>query len=69
METKMNIIFFGKKSKNFKQKGRLPIYMRVTILSRRLDLFSGHSVDATQWLSTAGKVKETQRRPAPSTPI
>jgi site-specific recombinase XerD len=57
METKMNIIFFGKKSKNFKEKGRLPIYMRVTILSRRLELSSGHSVEPSQWLSTGGKVK------------
>jgi len=56
MESKMSILFYGKKSKNYKGE-LLPIYMRVTIQSRRLELSCNYSIEPARWNSAGGKVK------------
>ena len=56
MESKMSILFYGKKSKNYKGE-LLPIYMRVTIQGKRLELSCNYSIEPTRWNSAGGKVK------------
>ena len=44
METKMNILFIGKKSRITTQK-LLPIYLRVTIEGKRFEVATNHQVE------------------------
>src|SRR5664279_164525 len=56
METKMNILFIGKKSRITTQK-LLPIYLRVTIEGKRFEIATNRQVEPSEWLPSAGKVK------------
>lgn len=55
METKMTILFYGKKSRITRHQ-LLPIYMRVTIEGNRFEVATHQHVKATEW-SSAGKIK------------
>ncbi len=56
METKMNILFIGKRSRITTQK-LLPIYLRVTIEGKRFEVATNRHVEPSEWLHSAGKVK------------
>src|SRR5450432_4701993 len=56
METKMNILFIGKKSRITIHK-LLPIYLRVTIERKRFEVATNRQVEPSEWLPSAGKVK------------
>ncbi|HEX7458871.1 MAG TPA: Arm DNA-binding domain-containing protein [Ginsengibacter sp.] len=56
METKMNILFIGKKSRITTHK-LLPIYLRVTIEGKRFEIATNRQVEPSEWLPSAGKVK------------
>ena len=58
MNAKLSILFYGKKSKKTKE-GLVPIYMRVTINRKRIELSTQRYVDPAKWSSLAGKVKGT----------
>ena len=56
METKMSILFHGKKSKLENEKN-LVIYLRVTINRQRLELSTKRSIESGKWNQQAGKAK------------
>src|SRR5260221_12028954 len=56
METKMNILFFGKKPKKMTGE-QLPIYMRVTINGKRFEVSANSVVGRSRWIAGSGKVK------------
>ncbi|SIT93777.1 site-specific integrase [Pontibacter indicus] len=56
MDTKISILFYGRKAKTTKDK-RLTIYLRVTLQGRRLELSTSRYVSPARWSAEAGKVK------------
>lgn len=56
METKITILFYGKKSRITRHQ-LLPIYMRVTIEGKRFEVATHQHVNPTEWSSSAGKIK------------
>ncbi len=56
METRMSILFFGKKTKNESDK-LLSIYLRVTISGERFEVSTQRYVEPSKWSTAAGKVK------------
>jgi site-specific recombinase XerD len=56
METKMTILFIGKKSRITRHQ-LLPIYLRVTVEGNRFEVATHQHVKPTEWSPTAGKVK------------
>ncbi|MBX0333270.1 site-specific integrase [Pontibacter sp. HSC-14F20] len=56
MDTKISILFYGRKAKTTKDN-LLPIYLRVTIQGRRLELSTHRYVSPERWSVEAGKVK------------
>ncbi len=56
METRMSILFYGKKTKNESDK-LLSIYLRVTINGERFEVSTQRYVETAKWSVSAGKVK------------
>jgi hypothetical protein len=56
METKMTILFYGKKNK-MTTEALLPIYLLVTIDGRRFEVTTKRYVESGKWSTEAGKVK------------
>lgn len=56
METRMSILFFGKKTRNDSDK-ILSIYLRVTIDGKRFEICTQRYIETSKWSSAAGKVK------------
>jgi site-specific recombinase XerD len=56
METKMSILFYGKTSKTTTD-GKVPIYLRITINSRRFEVSTNNYVEPSRWQASTGKVK------------
>jgi integrase len=58
MNAKLFILFYVRKSKKTKE-GLIPIYMRVTIDGKRIEVSTQRYVDPAKWSTQAGKVKGT----------
>jgi Arm DNA-binding domain len=56
METKMSILFYEKRKK-MTSDSLLPIYLRVTIDSRRFEVTTKRYIEASKWSIKAAKVK------------
>ena len=56
MEPKMNILFIGKKARMTKHQ-LLPIYLRVTVDSKRFEVSTHQHVRTIEWSPSGGKVK------------
>ena len=56
MDTKISILFYGRKSKSTKDN-LLPIYLRLTICGKRFELSTHRYVSPARWSVDAGKVK------------
>ena len=56
MEPKMTIIFIGKKSRTTRHD-LLPIYLRVTIDSKRFEVATNRHVRPSEWSAPGGKVR------------
>jgi hypothetical protein len=56
METKVSILFYGKKLK-ITTKNQLPIYMRVTINQERFEVTTAHYIDAEKWSAEMCRAK------------
>ncbi|MEI9808571.1 MAG: site-specific integrase [Bacteroidota bacterium] len=56
METRMSILFFGKKTKNDSDK-MLSVYLRVTINGERFEVSAQRYVEPTKWSQKTGKAK------------
>ncbi|MBF8964042.1 site-specific integrase [Pontibacter sp. FD36] len=56
MDTKISILFYGRKAKTTKDN-LVPIYLRVTLQGRRLELSTHRYVSPDRWSIEAGKMK------------
>ncbi len=56
MDTKISILFYGRKAKTTRDN-LLPIYLRVTLQGQRLELSTHRYVSPERWSAEAGKVK------------
>ncbi|PKV63540.1 Arm DNA-binding domain-containing protein [Pontibacter ramchanderi] len=54
MDTKISILFYGRKAKTTRDNP-LPIYLRVTIQGRRLELSAHRYVSPDLWSAEAAK--------------
>ncbi len=58
MKTKVSILFYAKKAKAA-VNGLIPIYTRITINSKRIELSTNRFVEISKWSTEAGKMKGT----------
>ncbi|MGL2986344.1 site-specific integrase [Flavobacterium sp. RSSA_27] len=56
MKTKVSILFYAKKAKTC-TNGLVPIYTRITISGKRIELSTNRFVDISKWSVEAGKMK------------
>lgn len=56
MKTNFSLLFYLKKQKNY-EAGPTPIYIRITVDGKRVEVTSGRSCEPSQWNSGAGRVK------------
>lgn len=59
MKTNFSLLFYLKKPKNY-EKGRIPIYLRITVDGQRAETTSGRECEPSQWNSMAGRFKATK---------
>jgi len=58
MKTKVSTLFYAKKAKAA-ANGLIPIYMRITINGKRIELSTNRFVEISKWSTEAGKMKGT----------
>ena len=58
MKTKVSILFYAKKAKAA-ANGLIPIYTRITINGKRIELSTNRFVEISKWSKEAGKIKGT----------
>jgi site-specific recombinase XerD len=58
MKTKVSILFYAKKAKAA-VNGLIPIYTRITINGKRIELSTNRFVEMSKWSTEAGKMKGT----------
>jgi len=56
MKTKVSILFYAKKAKTA-VNGLVPIYTRITINGKRIELSTNRFVEISKWSTEAGKIK------------
>ncbi|MBS3993276.1 MAG: site-specific integrase [Bacteroidetes bacterium] len=56
MKAKINVLFYLRKSK-VNARGLMPIFQRITINSKRLDISTGHYIEEAKWLAESGRIK------------
>jgi site-specific recombinase XerD len=56
MKTKINVLFYLRKSK-VNAIGRMPIFQRITVNGQRFDISTGHYVDEVKWSSETNKMR------------
>jgi site-specific recombinase XerD len=55
MKTKISLLFYLKEPKNY-QKGPVPIYLRITVESKRAEFTTGRECEPARWNAVAGRV-------------
>ncbi len=58
MKTKVSTLFYAKKAKTA-ANGLIPIYMRITINGKRIELSTNRFIEISKWSTEAGKMKGT----------
>lgn len=56
MSNKISILFLAKSSRALKN-GLIPIYLRITVNGKRIELPTGKNADKTKWSATSGRIK------------
>tara|TARA_R110002033_G_scaffold30249_4_gene67210 strand:+ start:262 stop:1509 length:1248 start_codon:yes stop_codon:yes gene_type:complete len=56
MKTKVSILFYAKRAK-VNANGLFPIYTRITVNGKRIEMSTGRFVDPSKWSASAGKMK------------
>jgi len=56
MKTKVSILFYAKRAK-VNANGLFPIYTRITVNGKRIEMSTGRFVDGSKWSSSTGKMK------------
>jgi len=59
MKSNFHLLFYIRKQKNYKG-GAMPIYMRITVSGKRVDLSAGRSCEPDKWNSHAGRANGTK---------
>jgi len=59
MKSNFHLLFYIRKQKNYKG-GAMPIYMRITVNGRRVDMSAGRDCDPAKWNSHAGRATGTK---------
>jgi len=65
MKTNLSLLFYLKKQKNY-ESGEAPIYLRITVNSKRTEIATGRLCDPKRWNSKSGRIsgnKEDRRLP------
>nr|WP_295922236.1 Arm DNA-binding domain-containing protein [uncultured Dyadobacter sp.] len=55
MKTKLSLLFYLKKPRNY-QDGPVPIYLRVTVDSKRSEMATGRDCEPKMWNAAAGRM-------------
>lgn len=58
MKAKVSILFYAKRAKT-NVNGLVPIYSRITVNGKRIELTTGRCVELSKWSADAGKMKGT----------
>lgn len=58
MKAKVSILFYAKRAKT-NVNGLVPIYSRITVSGKRIELTTGRFVELSKWSADAGKMKGT----------
>ena len=58
MKTKVSTLFYAKKAKAA-ANGLIPIYIRITINGKRIELSTDRFIEISKWSTEAGKMKGT----------
>jgi len=58
MKSKVSILFYAKRAKA-NTNGLVPIYTRITVNGKRIELSSNRFVEPSKWSTEAGKMKGT----------
>ncbi|MCF0062800.1 Arm DNA-binding domain-containing protein [Dyadobacter chenwenxiniae] len=53
MKTKISLLLYLKKPKNY-LKGPVPIYLRITVESKRAEFTTGRECEPSRWNAVAG---------------
>ena len=61
MKAKVSILFYAKRAKT-NVSGLVPIYSRITVNGKRIELTTGRFVELSKWSSEAGKMKGTSEQ-------
>ncbi len=56
MKTKVSFLFYAKRAK-VNANGLFPIYTRITVNGKRIEMSTGRFVDPSKWSTSAGKMK------------
>ncbi|WP_298288844.1 site-specific integrase [uncultured Lutibacter sp.] len=56
MKTKVSILFYAKRAK-VNANGLFPIYTRITVNGKRIEMSTGRFIDPSKWSTSAGKMK------------
>jgi hypothetical protein len=56
MEAKVSILFYAKRAK-IKTNRLFPIYTRITVNGKRIEMSTGRFIDPAKWSTSAGKMK------------
>ena len=56
MKTKVSILFYAKRAK-VNANGLFPIYTRITVNGKRVEMSTGRFIDPSKWSTSAGKMK------------
>ncbi|WP_138724797.1 site-specific integrase [Pedobacter ureilyticus] len=61
MKTNFSLLFFMKRQKNYSD-GAAPIYMRITVDGKRVELATGRSCEPDRWHSKSGRATGTKEK-------
>ena len=68
MKTNFSLLFYMKKPKNY-QTGLVPVYIRITVNSKRTEITTGRECDPSTWNTASGRLNGTKKKLSPLTPI
>jgi len=55
MKTNVSLLFYLKKQKNY-ESGDVPVYLRITVNSKRAEIATGRQCDPKRWNSKSGRM-------------
>jgi len=59
MRTNLSLLFYLKR-RNSEETGLVPVYLRITVDNKRVELATGHKCEAEKWSNAAGKMMGTK---------